>query len=86
MAVTEDDWVAIWKAAGIAGKIAGSGNPHNPGLRGRFIASMAKRIVEFWGRHRDTLAPALAQIAVAALDALVMALPEILLANYKGPG
>lgn len=86
MAVTRDQWIAIWDVAGATVAVtAGSGTP-GTAVVGRFISTLVEKVVRFWGDHRATLAPVLAQIAIAALDALVQALPEIVSVNTPGPG
>lgn len=82
--MTEEQWVAIWRTAGAKKGIAGQIN--SPvGIIGRSISFLAKRLVDFWKKHRATLEPWLQQVSIAALDALEVALLDILSVNGPGP-
>lgn len=54
-------------------------------VRGRSITYIVVRLVEFWGRHRITLAPYLDAATTAALDALAAAVGAVLAINPPGP-
>jgi len=54
-------------------------------VRGRSIVYLIVRIVEFWGRHRITLAPAMSDAVIAALDALQLVVSQALQSNPPGP-
>lgn len=54
-------------------------------VRGRSIITLIVKIVEFWGRHRLTLAPAMNDAVIAALDALQLVVVAALETNPPGP-
>jgi len=54
-------------------------------VRGRSIVYLIVRLVEFWGRHRVTLAPVFADAVISALDALSAVVTQALSANPPGP-
>lgn len=85
MASTAEQWAAIYTVAGLASGVVGAAIPAPPGTEGRSITDIVEALVAFWGAHRDTLAPVMTQLAVAALDALISALPDILAVNSPGP-
>lgn len=84
--ITAEQWAALYVVAGVMK--AGSGPPGPPGtpVQGRSISTFADDLVRFWNDHRDTLTPILSQLAIAALEALIAALPDILAVNGPGPG
>lgn len=55
------------------------------GIKGRWIAFLAKKLVDFWQKHKATLLPYLTNLAIAALDALVAHLGEIQVVDPPGP-
>lgn len=54
-------------------------------VRGRSIVGIIVALVEFWGRHRLTLAPAMSDAVIAALDALQLVVTQALSTNPPGP-
>lgn len=84
--ITAEQWAAFFVVAGVIQEVAGSGVPPGGPVEGRSITDWVERLVQFWNDHRDTLAPVLSQLAIAALEALVAALPDILAVNGPGPG
>lgn len=81
---TKADWDKIWENAGMLKQFAGSGTVVY-GIRGRFISTLVKKLLDFWDRHQDTLVPVLSQIAIAALQALAAARPSFESINTPGP-
>lgn len=53
--------------------------------RGRSIVYIIVKLVEFWGRHRLTLAPVMADAVISALDALQAVVTQALQTNPPGP-
>lgn len=86
MAMTRDQWIAIWDAAGGTKAVAGTAVPSTSPIPGRSISTIGDKLTQFWSDHRDTLAPFLTQAAIAALEALIAILPELLNLNKPGPG
>lgn len=86
MAVTREQWIAIWDAAGGTKAAAGVAPPASEPIQGRWISVLADRLAQFWSDHQDTLAPIFSQFVIATLSALISALPEILAVNRGGPG
>lgn len=84
MTPEEQQWMAIYTAAGLSAPPGGPSAVPNL-VKGRFIAALATKLVLFWGRHKATLIPFLSQIAIAALDAMVAALPAIQSVDPPGP-
>lgn len=82
--MTEEQWIAIWRQAGAKKGIAGQVNSPD-GIKGRSISYLAKKLVDFWKKHQATLAPWLQQISIAALDAVEVAILDILSVNGPGP-
>ena len=78
-----EQWDAIYKAAG-ALKLQHGTSPLATGIRGRFISVLIDKVIDFWGRHQDTLIPYLSQIAIAALEALVV--NQAAYRNLNSPG
>lgn len=81
--MTEAEWVAIFTMAGA--KAPAVPGPSVHGLVGRSIAKAAQLTCFIWGRYQARLIPYMTQAAIAALDALVVALPVILNLNPPGP-
>lgn len=86
MAMTKDQWIAIWDAAGGLKAVAGIAPPSTSPIQGRSISGLGAKLTQFWEDHRATLAPFLTQAAIAALEALIAVLPELLNVNKGGPG
>lgn len=84
--ITEEQWAAFHTVAGVMQQIAGSGVPPTGPVEGRSITTFAEELARFWDDHKATLIPVLSQLAIAALEALVAALPDILTVNGPGPG
>lgn len=85
MAMTEaEQWAAYLAYAG-ALKEAGGDSPTPGGIKGRFITVLVNKLCEFWEKHKDTLIPALTQVAIAALEALVAQRANINTINQPGP-
>lgn len=84
--ITEEQWAAFHTVAGVMQLVAGSGVPPGQPVEGRSITSFTEELVRFWDDHKVTLIPVLSQLAIAALEALVAALPDILSVNGPGPG
>lgn len=80
----EQLWLEIYKQAGNKKAIYGSGT-QGVGVRGRFIAVLAEKLVNFWNKHQATLIPFLSQIAIAALEAMAQNLGAIQQVNSPGP-
>ena len=80
----EQLWLEIYKQAGTKKTMFGSGVPPG-GVRGRFIATLARAVVNFWTKHQATLIPALSQLAIAALEALAQNIAAIEVVNAPGP-
>ena len=53
--------------------------------RGRSIVYIIVKLVEFWGRHRLTLAPVMADAVISALDALQAVVTQAWQTNPPGP-
>lgn len=66
----QQQWDEIFKYAGVIKAQAGDFPPVF-GIKGRFITALVERLTDFWQRHRDTLAPYLTQIAIAAIEAVL---------------
>lgn len=77
-------WDAYYQFA-LATKSAAGTAPVTGGIAGRFITVLVKRLATFWGRHKATLIPHLTATAIAALEAIVSELPNILPVNPPGP-
>lgn len=77
-------WQAYYDFA-LAQKAAAPAAPGGGYIVGRFITVLVKGVVGFWGRHKATLIPHLTGTAIAALEALVSELPNILSVNPPGP-
>lgn len=57
------------------------------GIRGRFFATLLKKALEHYLRHKSTIDPALSTIIITMIEQLVTALPAIVAAlNPEGPG
>lgn len=83
---TEEQWTNIWKQAGAIKTVAGEAPPTTSPIPGRFVSVLVDKVAKFWAKHRDTLAPFLTQVAIAALEALLVAQPDIDAINRRGPG
>lgn len=83
--MTDSEKWASYLAYGQALKATAGAAPGGASIAGRFITALAKRLVVFWGRHKATLIPHLTATAIAALEALVSELPNILTVNPPGP-
>jgi len=56
------------------------------GIRGRFFATLLKKAIELYLRHKTTIDPAISAVAEAAIMTLVSELPAIVAAlNPPGP-
>jgi len=85
MALTEEQqWSEIYKQAVALKQQFGSGVP-TPGLKGRSIVFLARRLTNFWQKHRATLIPVLSQLAIAALEAVAQNIASIEGVNNPGP-
>jgi len=83
--MTEEEQWAAYLAYAQAQKAVAGDAPSSSGVVGRWITVLAKTLVLFWGRHKATLIPHLTATAIAALEALVSELPNILTVNPPGP-
>lgn len=80
----DEQWAAYLDFAQ-AEKAAAGTAPATGGIPGRYITVLATVLVRFWGRHKAKLIPHLTATAIAALEALVSELPNILVVNPPGP-
>jgi hypothetical protein len=80
----EQLWMEIYKQAGAKMNMFGSGVPPG-GVRGRFVATLARTLVTFWLKHQATLIPVLSQLAIAALEAVAQNIAAIEVVNVPGP-
>jgi len=80
----EQIWMEIFNQAGNKQAIYGSGTPP-AGVRGRFVATLARTLVNFWNKHQATLIPVLSQLAIAALEAVAQNIVAIEVVNTPGP-
>ncbi len=80
---TQEQWTAIWTVA--LGKTSAIPGPGGVGIRGRSIAKAVSIVAVLWGRYGSSLRPHLTTLAIAALDALVAALVDIVSVNPPGP-
>jgi len=56
------------------------------GIRGRFFATLLRKALEFYERHKATIDAAISSVAVAAIETLVTELPGIITSlNPPGP-
>lgn len=83
--MTDEERWASYLEYGQALKATAGTAPAAGGVPGRFITVLVLTLVRFWGRHKATLIPHLAATAIAALEALVSELPNILTVNPPGP-
>lgn len=84
MTPEEIAWMAIFHAAGVMKSVAGD-MPATNGIIGRSITYLVGKLVVFWGRHKARLIPFLTQLAIAALEAVATAKPDIDRVNPPGP-
>lgn len=63
----------------------GIGIPVDFDVRGRSITYLILKLVEFWGRHKVTLAPVIDAGVAAALDSLLTSLIDAMAVNPPGP-
>jgi len=82
--MTPEEWASIWAYAGSV-KAAAGDLPVTNGIVGRWISVLATKLAKFYAAHSATLNPYLTQAAIAALQALIAALPDILRVNPPGP-
>lgn len=61
------------------------GIPVDFDVRGRSITYLILKLVEFWGRHKVTLAPVIDAGVAAALDSLLTSLLDGMAVNPPGP-
>lgn len=83
--MTEEEQWSAYLAYGQAEKAASAPAVPGASIIGRYITVLAKALALFWGRHKATLIPHLTSTAIAALDAIVSELPNILTVNPPGP-
>lgn len=83
--MTDAEQWAAYLAYGQAQKEVAGTAPVTGGVVGRFITHLATALAVFWGRHKATLIPHLTATAIAALEAIVSELPNILAVNPPGP-
>lgn len=82
--MNKDEWMAVWDYAG-AVKTAAGDLPVTNGIVGRWITVLVNKLTKFWAQHSATLTPYLTQAAIAALQALLAAQPDIQRVNPPGP-
>jgi hypothetical protein len=82
---TDSEWLAFLERARLEQSLAPGAIAIPNEIKGRFIVALVKKVVDFWGRHRAILVPALTQLAVAALDALAAAQNDIARIDPPGP-
>lgn len=81
--MTEEQWNSLFSYAGTLKATYGPTSLANQ-VVGRAITYIVDRLVKFWGRHKATLIPVLTQTAIAALEAIVAAKPDIDAVNPPG--
>lgn len=83
MEFDDEAWAAFFTLA----KAQQPGAPLAPvhGIVGRSLAKASDITCRLWAKYRSKLLPYLAQIAIAALDALLAAQPSIDTINPPGP-
>lgn len=82
--MTTDEWAALFTVATFK-KTSATPGPGLHGLVGRSITKAAKLVARLWGKYQDHLIPVLSAATIAALDALVATLPDLLRVNPPGP-
>jgi len=82
--MTREQWIALWDAAEGAKANAGD-QPAVNQIKGRWITVLVHELVVFWGKHKSALLRYLSVAAIAALEAIVSAEPQIAVINPPGP-
>lgn len=77
-------WLAIYDHATVSKATAGD-RPFANQIPGRAITYIVHKLNIFWGRHKARLIPFMTNLAIAALEAMVTAEPDIQAINPPGP-
>lgn len=84
MSPEELAWLAIYQHAALIKATAGD-MPATNQIAGRAITYIVHKLTIFWGNHKARLLPFLTNLAIAALEAMVTAEPDIQRINPPGP-